>query len=172
MKIYAIFLNKKTLYKCSVSEKGVLLMTVLPGSLDYLYHNRILDHIPYEAYQTVPMAQVGVMQMPNMLNSMDIGMGEDPMSQGCGYNQVLVENNPHYQVDTFSQNNRKADSKAVEKFINTPWVKGALAGGIMLLTLCCLFKSRKKLPKTVSEKPVQDAKTNLWEKLKGMFKKK
>lgn len=26
-------------------------MTVLPGSLDYLYHNGILDHIPYEAYE-------------------------------------------------------------------------------------------------------------------------
>ncbi len=25
-------------------------MTVLPGSLDYLYYNGILDHIPYEAY--------------------------------------------------------------------------------------------------------------------------
>ena len=26
-------------------------MTVLPGSLDYLYYNGIIDHIPYEAYQ-------------------------------------------------------------------------------------------------------------------------
>ena len=26
-------------------------MAVLPGSLDYLYYNGILDHIPYEAYQ-------------------------------------------------------------------------------------------------------------------------
>ena len=26
-------------------------MTVLPGSLDYLYYNGILDHIPYEAYE-------------------------------------------------------------------------------------------------------------------------
>ena len=25
-------------------------MAVLPGSLDYLYYNGIIDHIPYEAY--------------------------------------------------------------------------------------------------------------------------
>ena len=147
-------------------------MTVLPGSLDYLYHNRILDHIPYEVYQTAPMAQTAVMQMPNMLNGMDIGMGQDPMSRGYGYNQAIVENNPYYQVDTFNQNNRKTDQNAVGKFINTPRVKGVLAGGILLLTLYRLFKSGKKPPKSISEKPVQEAKTNLWDKLKGLFKKK
>lgn len=147
-------------------------MTVLPGSLDYLYHNRILDHIPYEVYQTAPMAQTAVMQMPSMTTGTGVGMGQDPMSRGYGYNQALVENNPYYQVDTFNQNNRKTDQNAVGKFINTPWVKGALAGGIMLLTLCRLFKSGKKPPKSISEKPIQEAKTNLWDKLKGLFKKK
>ena len=28
---------------------------VMPGSLDYLYHYGILDHIPYEAYEMTPM---------------------------------------------------------------------------------------------------------------------
>ena len=30
-------------------------MAVLPGSLDYLYYNGILDHIPYEAYEMTPV---------------------------------------------------------------------------------------------------------------------
>lgn len=38
-------------------------MAVLPGSLDYLYYNGILDHIPYEvydysAYSAAPMVTV------------------------------------------------------------------------------------------------------------------
>jgi hypothetical protein len=31
-------------------------MTALPGSLDYLYYNGVLDHIPYEAYEMPPVA--------------------------------------------------------------------------------------------------------------------
>lgn len=31
-------------------------MTILPGSLDHLYYNGILDHIPYEAYEIIPAA--------------------------------------------------------------------------------------------------------------------
>ena len=27
---------------------------VMPGSLDYLYYNGVLDHIPYYAYETIP----------------------------------------------------------------------------------------------------------------------
>ena len=30
-------------------------MSVLPGSLDYLYHNGIINHIPYEAYEMTPI---------------------------------------------------------------------------------------------------------------------
>ena len=30
-------------------------MTVLPGSLDHLYYNGILDSIPYEAYEMPPV---------------------------------------------------------------------------------------------------------------------
>ena len=32
-------------------------MTILPGSLDYLYYNGILDHIPYEAYELPPVGK-------------------------------------------------------------------------------------------------------------------
>lgn len=27
---------------------------IVPGSLDYLYYNQVLDHIPYEAYEIIP----------------------------------------------------------------------------------------------------------------------
>lgn len=30
-------------------------MTITPGSLDYLYYNGVLDHIPYEAYEMGPV---------------------------------------------------------------------------------------------------------------------
>ena len=39
---------------------------VLPGSLDYLYYNGILDHIPYEAYEMTPMTPSGMAQMSGM----------------------------------------------------------------------------------------------------------
>ncbi|MCQ2754755.1 MAG: hypothetical protein MJ231_06880 [bacterium] len=42
-------------------------MTVLPGSLDYLYYNGILDHIPYEAYDMSPI--VGRNKNTSMANS-------------------------------------------------------------------------------------------------------
>lgn len=35
-------------------------MTVLPGSLDYLYYNGIIDHIPYEAYEQIYPAKTAV----------------------------------------------------------------------------------------------------------------
>lgn len=38
-------------------------MAVLPGSLDYLYYNGILERIPYEAYEMTPMTASGQAQM-------------------------------------------------------------------------------------------------------------
>jgi len=145
-------------------------MTVLPGSLDYLYNYGILECVPYEAYQTAPMVQVGAMQTSSVPTGMGVdkyvGLEQGSVRQSDGYNQALVENNPHYQVDEFT-NNKEIDSNALGKVINTPWIKGALAGGIILLTACCLFKSGKK-----SLKVPQNIKPNLWEKFKGLFKKK
>ena len=34
-------------------------MAIVPGSLDYLYYNGILDHIPYEAYEMIQAAPQG-----------------------------------------------------------------------------------------------------------------
>ena len=55
-------------------------MAVLPGSLDYLYYNGILDHIPYEAYQMGPITPSGMMQM----SGMGTGYGVNPMMMGSG----------------------------------------------------------------------------------------
>ena len=38
-------------------------MAILPGSLDYLYHQGILDRIPYEAYEMTPMTPSGYAQL-------------------------------------------------------------------------------------------------------------
>jgi len=35
-------------------------MTVLPGSLDYLYYNGVLDHIPYDVYDMPPVTASGM----------------------------------------------------------------------------------------------------------------
>lgn len=44
-------------------------MTVLPGSLDYLYHNGILDRIPYEAYEGVTTPVAKNVALNNSFNS-------------------------------------------------------------------------------------------------------
>ena len=41
-------------------------MAILPGSLDYLYYNGIIDHIPCEAYEMTPMTPSGIAQMSGM----------------------------------------------------------------------------------------------------------
>ena len=50
-------------------------MTILPGSLDYLYHNGILDRIPYEAYEIPPMTPSGQMQMAGINGVAQVGYG-------------------------------------------------------------------------------------------------
>ena len=157
-------------------------MTVLPGSLDYLYNYGILEHVPYEAYGATPMTASGMAQ----ISGMGSGLRQNPMTQGYGDFQNSQIYSPQYmqqagfgynngmnnQPDMFVQKEqpfmKNSFSKTAEKAINLPtWIKGVLAGGIMLLTACCMFKSGKKIVKTP-----QNIKPNLWEKLKGMFKKK
>ena len=43
-------------------------MTVLPGSLDYLYYNGILDYIPYEAYE-YPVYNNGAQSRNQFINA-------------------------------------------------------------------------------------------------------
>jgi hypothetical protein len=67
-------------------------MTVLPGSLDYLYYNGILDHTPFEAYEMMPTG--------NGLNYNSMTGSEylDMAQQGALYNT-------RYSNDSFMRNN-------------------------------------------------------------------
>lgn len=76
-----------------VINKGVVKMAITPGSLDYLYYNGILDHIPYEAYEMTPgFANMNATQYLNMAK------------QGYAYNTPTMP-------DTFvRQNNNDVQS--------------------------------------------------------------
>lgn len=170
-------------------------MAILPGSLDYLYYNGIIDHIPYEAYEMSPMTPSGMMQMSGMGTGYGMMMnGYGGMSQMNGtqylraaqggllydtytYPDTFVRrSNPNikagsgysikqhafrdgegygrdvdYEVMANGQDGKnfrlaisEAASKAKETVSNSPnWVKGILAGGIILTTVCCLFRGKK-----------------------------
>lgn len=169
-------------------------MAVLPGSLDYLYYNGIIDHIPYEAYELSPITPSGMAQMSGMS-----GMGHAPMMYGYNNAQAYQANatqylkaaqkgllyNTYTYPDTFVGRNgsvkreyriknkafqdgegysRNYDAEVMaygqegknfrlsmkekfidfkEKFANSPtWMKGLLAGGVILTTICCLLGKR------------------------------
>lgn len=62
-------------------------MTVLPGSLNYLYHNGIVDHIPYEAYTMSPITPSGYAQMAGAAYNPYAGVDYLKMAQsGLLYN--------------------------------------------------------------------------------------
>lgn len=195
-------------------------MAVLPGSLDYLYYNGILDHIPYEAYEMSPMTPSGMAQMSGMgtgygFNPAMTGFGATGMSQMNGsqylkaaqggllydtytYPDTFVRRNNNiergngysirqkafsdgegygrdldYEVmangqegKNFRQAISDAASKTKETVSNSPnWVKGILAGGIMITTLCMLLRGKKK--------PASAPQSSFWSKLNPInwFKK-
>lgn len=184
-------------------------MAVLPGSLDYLYYNNIIDHIPYEAYEVLPMTQSGMMQM----SGMGSGYGMNPMTNGsmmngCGSTAMAQMNGTQYlqtaqrgllydtytYPDTFVRRDNSeakpgsrysikqkafsdgegygrdvdyevmangqdgksfrlaimdAAAKTKETVTNSPnWVKGILAGGIILTTACSLLRGKKPANQT------------------------
>lgn len=168
-------------------------MTVLPGSLDYLYYNGVLDHIPYEAYQTAPMNgtqylnQAKQGQLYNTYVTPDTfvkqgmkeahqGEGHSFLEKAYGYNDG-VGKDVDVETKVFGEERKEmresAQSglgKAYELYEKTPvFVKGLLAGGLMVGTLVCLLKGKKKPPVTASS-----SKTSFWTKLnpKNWFKKK
>ena len=162
-------------------------MAILPGSLDYLYYNGIIDHIPYEAYEMTPMTPSGMAQMSGMsglgfasqcpyhanateyLNAARKGLMYDTYTHpdvfvqrngnlkrnyniknkafcdGEGYGRCYDSEAVIYGQDgkNFRQSIREAFSSAKESVSSSPsWMKGILAGGIILTTLCCLFGRR------------------------------
>ena len=159
---------------------------VMPGSLDYLYYNGVLDHIPYYAYDSIPYNQS---QMANPYSTMGNMYSQPTMNanqylntamQGNGYNtynhpDVFVKRNNYdnslgsnyslkqhaygdnYGQDAdfeimangqdgknFRQSIMQAAADTKRTVSNAPtFVKGLLAGGIVLTTLCMLFRGKK-----------------------------
>ena len=58
---------------------------VMPGSLDYLYYNGVLDHIPYYAYETIPYNQ-GQMTPAYASNQMMADQYLKTAKEGQAYN--------------------------------------------------------------------------------------
>ena len=124
-------------------------MTVLPGSLDYLYYNGILDHIPYEAYEGAPL--------PQNFNSPQLPSGEDrfvksnssfeqekseveQLSHSAHMKKLvrnLNEKNFRQAIINSAQDSRTSNTK------NTNLYKGIAAAGVLILTTCALFHCKK-----------------------------
>ena len=61
-------------------------MTVLPGSLDYLYYNGILDRIPYEAYEMGPVVNSGMQSGLPSIGSLKQSVLNGNGAQMSGFN--------------------------------------------------------------------------------------
>ena len=81
-------------------------MTVLPGSLDYLYYNGILDHIPYYAYEGVIGGANNSMSFgTNPYSSMTSGMGMGNSIGGYGSVGLMSQMNANQYMQTAQQGN-------------------------------------------------------------------
>ncbi len=146
-------------------------MTVLPGSLDYLYYNGILDHIPYEAYQTTtPMngsqylnqAQQGLLyntytspdtfvrnNLPNNNQNEKRSFAEKAYGYNNGYGREYDFEEKAFGPEgkSFREGLVETAKSTESKFANAPtFIKGLTAGGIMVGTLCLLLRGKKKPP--------------------------
>lgn len=167
-------------------------MTVLPGQLDYLYYNGILDHIPYEAYDTTPLngsqylnqAKQGLMyntytapdtfvkRNNNYKQSNDYSFAKSAF----GYNNG-IGNDANFEINAVGQEGKSFRESIVNGARNTAatvsnaptFVKGLISGGIMVGTLLLLLRGKKKPPVEVAQN-----KHFNWSKLnpKNWFKKK
>lgn len=129
-------------------------MAVLPGSLDYLYYNGVLDSIPYEAYD---MPMKSGMTQPTMNGSEYLKAAQ----QGFGYqaqaglHDSFVRQNPVAQnPDAYSPYGSEAKSIREEitnatRSVNdthkdkSMLMKGLIAGGVILTTLACILCRKK-----------------------------
>ena len=132
-------------------------MTVLPGSLDYLYYNGILDHIPYEAYEMPAVNQNSYAENPYMNSAMSGSLYKNHGQVKDMFNASSDYTNP-YRVDKNSyMSNPDDDSMSVRKEImdgkditkekvmtKSNIIKGAAGVLIMLGTLFFLIKGKGK----------------------------
>jgi len=143
---------------------------VMPGSLDYLYHYGILDHIPYEAYEMTPINNQAYAPMngSQYLNAAKQGLMYDTYTG----NDTFIKRNPISEEDeitNFKNSITQTAERTTEKVAKTPeLVKGVVAGLILLGTTFCLLCGRKKTPQPHAETTSFFAKLNP----KNWFKKK
>ena len=96
-------------------------MTVLPGSLDYLYYNGILDYIPYEAYS-----------LPAFANY-------EPINPTSPYPYDTLEPvNPYRPL--IEESKKEAASKPDKSVI----IKGLISAGLIIGTGAALIHGIKK----------------------------
>ena len=99
-------------------------MTVYPGSLDYLYHNGVLECIPYEAY-SMPVSNQPSMNVNPYANLKQ-------KYQNDQYNQYQ-----NIGADSFIPQKEQPQKAA-------PMLKGLLDCGLVLTTLVCILKGKPK----------------------------
>lgn len=161
-------------------------MTVLPGALDYLYYNGILDHIPYEAYEMTPPANnaMNATQYMNMAqagnlynnyandmfvagNNANYSVNDHAYGNGMGYgkeNYNIMTNGE--EGKSFRQAITDEAENATNKVSNkSTLMKGLLALGAIGATTFCLIKGFRK--------PSASGKPSFWSKLNpfNWFKK-
>jgi len=130
-------------------------MTVLPGSLDYLYYNGILDHIPYEAYEMPAVYQnAGNSYMDSAMSGRAYKNDEqakDSFKASSDYtNPYRVDKNSYMSnPDNGSMSVRQelADGKDISKekvMTKSNIIKGAAGVLIMFGTLFLLIKGKGK----------------------------
>lgn len=141
-------------------------MAIQPGSLDYLYYNGIIDHIPYEAYEMTPMTPSGRAQMMGM----GTGYGQSLLN-GYATPDMFVRNNNSYGVVNNNLNYRQEIMKSADligdgKMTKSDWVKGILAAGTVVLAGIGLVKGTGALCSKIKN-------AAFWAKLnpKNWFKK-
>ena len=97
-------------------------MSAMPGSLDYLYYNGILDHIPYEAYEMNPRFVARQSQIAsNQLEQKYANQYLNTAQQGALYKNSIV---PH---DTFIKNNIPKNYSIIQHSYNDEFGVGRSA---------------------------------------------
>lgn len=111
-----------------------------PGSLDFLYRYGILDHIPYEAYETGVSysAPVNNNYFQKPISKKEFLAKNDTFERNSVSNNYSVDNKNYRESIMSSAEETK---KSVNNSPN--YFKGLLGGGIILATLMCLFKKKK-----------------------------
>ena len=149
-------------------------MSISQYTLETLYNNGAIDYVPYDLMMPMPSVQMNANQYMNAAS-------QGNLYANYGANDAFVGNSPALnalgispqdfdtkQIDEYKKSLRKGSEKNTWVLSNPKQiVKGLVGAGVIMGTLFCLFKGKKK-PAT----PVTGGTTtNLWTKFKSIFKK-